>query len=153
MHLLHRDRHLDGPITAHLTFVTMMLLSSPQPASTAAAAAEMLPSAISPGARISLLISCLVIIAALQYPVLLSYFRNDVAVISGLSGERGKVLAALAGYSMYKQRTVNELHKKRSAYNKLQAHQKSVCNFHLHPRSQVLIKIQWCFGICENNSS
>ncbi|KAF8248344.1 N2227-domain-containing protein [Wilcoxina mikolae CBS 423.85] len=63
----------------------------------------------------------------MQYPILLSYFHpNDAAAVTGLSGERGKVLAALAGYSMYKQRTANELHKKRSAYNKLKAHHKSL---------------------------
>lgn len=106
---------------------------SPPPASPLVA---MLHYAISPGARVTMFITCLVLIAALQYPLLLSLFRKsgngiiDPSEIEQWNGggeiERTKILAALSALSKYKTRMAETFSKKRKEYNKLKPHQKLV---------------------------
>lgn len=95
------------------------------------------PHGSSTSTRISLLLACLVVVAALQYPMLVSYFQrlsqatvslSTAAIADSSSGgiDRGKLLAALAGMSRYRAKTSVTWKKKRAEYNKLPASQKLV---------------------------
>ncbi|KAA8903169.1 putative trehalase [Sphaerosporella brunnea] len=89
-------------------------------------AIEMKPG-VSVTARFSLLIACLAIILALQYPLFLSYFQRLTSsgpVVTGVGVDRSKVLAALSGLSQYKIKANAALHKKKREYNKLPSQQK-----------------------------
>ncbi|KAI5845426.1 N2227-like protein-domain-containing protein [Tricharina praecox] len=115
----------------------------PPPPPPSAAPTEMLvqlpqqpqPHGSSTSTRISLLLACLVVVAALQYPMLVSYFQrlsqatvssSTAAIADSSSGgiDRGKLLAALAGMSRYRAKTSVTWKKKRAEYNKLPASQK-----------------------------
>ena len=112
-------------------------METPRPA---AAAAEMPfpPSAaVPPAARIALLVACMAVIVAVQFPLLLSFLRGTAVVRSSLaahaaaaqtavSGERGRVLQALAAYSRYKQVATNGIARKRAVYAKLPSAHRSV---------------------------
>jgi hypothetical protein len=104
----------------------MSSLSQPPPL------AEMKP-VVSATARFSLLIVCLAIVLALQYPLVLSYFQRlthpTVAAPGGV--DRGKLLDALSGFSNYRTKSTAAFQKKRKEYNKLPSSQKSVRSAHL----------------------
>jgi hypothetical protein len=107
--------------------VDIDMSSHPQPAP-----AEMKP-VVSATARFSLLIACLAIILALQYPLLLSYFQRlthpTVAAPGGV--DRSKLLDALSGFSHYRAKSTAAFNKKRKEYNKLPSSQKQVRSAHL----------------------
>ena len=104
-------------------------------ATAAAAAAEMPPpplAAVPPVTRIALLVACMaVVIAAAQFPLLLSYLHGSALARSRaaqtiVSGERGRVLQALAAYSRYKQVATNAIARRRAVYAKLPSAHQSV---------------------------
>ena len=110
-------------------------METPAAAAAAAAAAEMPPpppAAVSPAARIALLVACMaVVIAAAQFPLLLSYLHGSALARSHaaqtiMSGERGRVLQALAAYSRYKQVATNAIACRRAVYAKLPSAHRSV---------------------------
>ena len=90
----------------------------------------MLHAAVSPGARVTMLVTCLVLVLALQYPVLVALLRGapppnvDVSGLGGL--DRSRLLAALCALNKYKKRMSETFNKKRSEHNKLKPHQKQV---------------------------
>ncbi|KAI5786072.1 putative trehalase [Pyronema domesticum] len=93
-----------------------------------------MPPATSSPNRLPLLLACIVLIAAFQYPLLINWVssRGDNATageITSAVGQRGKALAALAGFSRYKQRSQNTIHEKRSKFNKLPWAQKKLTNY------------------------